>query len=289
MKKRWVKRIGALGTAIGLLVNASPLWAAPPPFANADLSTPGTSRTLVLPPAADNADVIDLGDGVDPQTGKVVQGLAFIDYKKGFSHKPQHPNNNGGAGNSCYAYLASGAKWKTEEPWVVNPDNTEGLGGEFVFNNLTASIDEWEDAADGVLGNGVRVGILGGGVTTSGLLVADTDSPDGQNEVYFGDITNQGAIAVTIVWGVFSGPPWGRELVEWDQVYDQVDFDWSDSGEAGKMDFENINEHELGHSTGMGHPDDSCTEETMYRYADYGETKKRDLNSGDIAGINNLY
>ena len=47
--------------------------------------------------------------------------------------------------------------------------------------------------------------------------------------------------------------------------------------------------HEFGHSAGMDHPDDSCTEETMYAFSDEGETKKRTLNAGDIAGINKLY
>ncbi|MFN2432064.1 MAG: matrixin family metalloprotease [Gemmatimonadota bacterium] len=47
--------------------------------------------------------------------------------------------------------------------------------------------------------------------------------------------------------------------------------------------------HELGHAMGMGHPSDSCTEETMYRFATEGETKKRDLFTGDIAKINDLY
>ena len=55
------------------------------------------------------------------------------------------------------------------------------------------------------------------------------------------------------------------------------------------MDFENIAQHELGHSFGLGHPSDGCTEETMYRFASEGETKKRNLNSGDIAGIKKLY
>ncbi|MEK0349324.1 MAG: hypothetical protein QQN50_06000 [Nitrosopumilus sp.] len=39
----------------------------------------------------------------------------------------------------------------------------------------------------------------------------------------------------------------------------------------------------------MGHPTDDCTEETMYRFAGAGETKKRDLNTGDITGIQRLY
>jgi len=39
----------------------------------------------------------------------------------------------------------------------------------------------------------------------------------------------------------------------------------------------------------MGHPASTCTEETMYAYASYGETKKRTLNTGDKAGIKKLY
>jgi hypothetical protein len=39
----------------------------------------------------------------------------------------------------------------------------------------------------------------------------------------------------------------------------------------------------------MGHPESSCTEETMYAYADDGEIKKRTLNPGDEAGIAELY
>jgi hypothetical protein len=117
----------------------------------------------------------------------------------------------------------------------------------------------------------------------------DSVAPDGKNEVMFGNVSGNGAIAVTTVWGVFGGPTWGRFLSEWDQMYDNVDFQWSTSGESGKMDFENISNHEIGHAFGMGHPSDTCTEETMYRYASEGETKKRDLNTGDVQGIFNLY
>ena len=227
-------------------------------------------------------DVFSLGTATDVD-GREVQGFMIIDRGQG-THKPNHPSNpggNGGTTSKCFAFLANGAKWKTIESWVVNPSNTEGLDETFVLNNLAASIQKWENAAG--------VNILGDGSNTTDALVADTSSPDNKNEVYFGNVDSPGAIAVTIVWGIFFGPPSQRELVEWDQVYDQVDFNWSATGEAGKMDFENINNHELGHSDGMGHPDDSCTEETMYRFAAAGETKKRDLNAGDIAGIQQLY
>ena len=108
--------------------------------------------------------------------------------------------------------------------------------------------------------------------------------------VYFGDVEDSNAIAITIVWGVFRGAPSSRELVEWDQIYDDVDFDWSMSGEAGKMDFENIATHELGHSMGLGDLYTSdCSDQTMYGYASEGETNKRTLESGDITGIQELY
>ena len=271
-----------------LLFGTTPVLAVPN-LSNATLTTPGVQRTLVLPPSAENSPVISLGSAVDPGTGEVVEGYAIIHYKTNFSHKPNHNPGGGSTGSSCYTYISSGAKWKSVEPWIVNPVNTRGLSSDFVFANIGTDIAKWEDATDGVI-NGSGVDVLGSGATTSATLMADTASPDNQNEVYFADVSSTGAIAVTIVWGIFNGPPFVRELVEWDQVYDDVDFDWSSNGEAGKMDFENIATHELGHSAGMGDLYDAvCSNETMYGYADFGETKKQTLNAGDITGINKLY
>lgn len=229
-------------------------------------------------------DIFSLGTAV--VDGKVVEGLMIIDRRA--PAKPDGVGNGngkrGGGGNTksnCYAYLAKGAKWKVIEPWVVNPANSHGLADSFVFENTAANIQKWEDSAG--------ADIFGNGITTSDTLVVDTNSPDSLNEVLFGTIDSPGAIAVTIVWGIFGGPPKGRELVEWDQVYDDKDYGWSATGEAGEMDFENISTHEVGHALGMGHPDLTCADETMHRYADYGETIKRDLNAGDITGIKGLY
>ncbi|MBA7643606.1 hypothetical protein ES703_51337 [subsurface metagenome] len=56
------------------------------------------------------------------------------------------------------------------------------------------------------------------------------------------------------------------------------------------MDLQNIATHELGHSVGLGDLyDDVASEETMYGLSEYGETKKRTLYLGDIAGIQKLY
>lgn len=287
-----MKKTVFTGLVLSLFLAASSVFAAPPSFAPMELTTQGTSGTLVLPSQAANAPVLDvlpLGSAIDPGSGKVVEGYAFIHYDRKGARPGDKPGKGGSSGSSCYAYLANGAKWKNVESWVMNTANSGSLNGTDLFNTQATALAKWEDAADGTVGSGPGYNIFGEGSVTSSALVADTSSPDNQNEVYFGNISSSGAIAVTIVWGIFAGPPSGRELVEWDQVYDDVDFNWSLTGESGKMDVDNIASHEDGHSAGMDHPDDSCTEETMYRFSSFGETKKRDLNIGDIAGINQLY
>lgn len=224
---------------------------------------------------ADN--VFSLGETTDVD-GRMVQGFMFMHDDRRGNAKPDGTPGGGkgggkkdGGGNKCYAFLAKGAKWKETEPYIT------GIGVDLTL--IETSLDAWDSK--------VSFDIFGIGTsgTTDG---ADTISPDGKNEVEFVNLGPTNTIAYTVVWGIFSGPPGGRELVEWDAVFN-LDYAWSSSGEAGKMDYQNIATHEFGHAVGLGHPDDSCTEETMYRYADYGETKKRTLEQPDIDGIQRMY
>jgi len=229
--------------------------------------------------------VFSLGKSKDVN-GNEVEGIMFIHNKKEFA-KPSGAGKP--SGQTCYAFLTKGGvKWTAPEPWVVNPTNSGGLDPDFILSNIAFNIAKWEDASNGLIGDNISSNIMADGSSTSSILVADSSSPDNQNEIYFANISSSGTIAVTTTWyNTFT-----KQIVEMDQVFDDLDYDWSDSsvdGVAGKMDFENISNHELGHGIGMGHPSDSCSNETMYRYASYGETKKRDLNTGDIAGINALY
>ena len=272
----------------------TPVLAARPGFSVGNITDPGRSilsKDLELPAPAGNSSVINLGFSVDPQTGKIVEGLAFITPKKQHHHRSNHtkgPSGGGNTTNNCFSFTSKGAKWKNVEGYIVDPTNVTNLSDNFVKDIVRDAVTKWEDASDGFVDGVVSNDIIGNEI--DGFVDGvDLISPDGKNEVLFGDVSSSGSIAVTIVWGIFRGPPSGRELVEWDQMYDDVDFDWSDSGEAGKMDFENIVTHEHGHIFGLTHPDDSCTEETMYRFASDGETKKRDLNAGDITGISDLY
>ena len=235
--------------------------------------------------------------GTVNKNGKMLEGYAFVDYKRGFG-KPGGCNYDGkcngwedascsdctgaSATIQCYSYLANGARWKNTEGYLLNPSNDYGLSANLIGTTFDQSISKWENAS--------AKDIVGIGTATTNPLSADLVSTDGQNEVYFGNITDRNAIAITVVWGVFRGPPSQRELVEWDMIFDQADFSWSTSGESGKMDFEDIATHELGHVVGMDDLyESSCGEETMYGYADLGETKKRTLEAGDIAGVKALY
>ena len=191
--------------------------------------------------------------------------------------------------SSCYEFLSRGTKWKTSEPYLVDPSNNAGLYESEIRKILASSIEKWEDAADGKV-NGIKGEDILGDEITGVVDRANIGALNGANEVIFADITtNENIIAVTLLWGVFSGPVKNRELVEWDQIYDDVTFDWSTTREQGKMDFENVATHELGHSIGLGHPENTCTLETMYAYVNLGETNKRSLNTGDITGTKRLY
>jgi len=238
-----------------------------------------SERKVTLPENGDNQHVVSLGYKKDPQTGALVQGFAFI-------HRREAEVKGGNArapkGLACYTFLASGARWKITENYIFDPTNTRSLNTDGLRTLLSGSTETWDsEVAFDVFGNEI-VDVVDG---------AEIASPDGKNEVFFAAIDSPGAIAVTTVWGIFGGPLQNRKLVEWDMVFDDVDFDWSaeTSGVLGKMDFSNIAVHEIGHAAGMGHPSSTCTEETMYAYADYGEIKKRDLNTGDVAGVKALY
>jgi len=67
-------------------------------------------------------------------------------------------------------------------------------------------------------------------------------------------------------------------------------YGWSLSGEAGKMDVQNIMTHELGHFCGIADLyNDADYWLTMYGDGDFGQTDKRTLGLGDILGLRAFY
>ncbi len=207
--------------------------------------------------------------------------ITFIHHKKGHT-KPNQPGKptKPPAESTCYGFLARGAKWKTAEDYVINPDNSDGLSSFFIVNSLAAGVGQWETYG----GN-----IFGAGSTNYSAAYGQYDY---QNSVQFGRYPDPNVIAVTSVWGYFSGPLQTRELVEWDMLFNDASlWDWGEAiADPTLMDLQNIATHELGHSAGM---DDlyetTCQAETMYGYSTEGETSKRDLAPGDKTGIQKLY
>src|SRR3989338_2380491 len=271
-----------------LLVSAAIFVLSKPDTDRVPATVVPSGKTVVIPQHAVEVapGVFDLG--TTTVNGEFLQGYMFVDYKKVFSHKPQHGGGANG-GSSCFAFLSQGARWKNTEPYVLNTTNSDGMTDAFVDTVTAASLEAWDSQ--------VSFEIFGNRNTSAVVDGADTSSPDKKNEIFFGDIFDPGVIAVTTVWGIFSGPPQTRKLVEFDAVFDDTDFWWGDAGPTSEtslgnisvMDYNNIAVHEFGHAAGMSHPSDSCTEETEYRFSQEGETKKRTLNAGDIEGVKKLY
>jgi len=251
---------------------------------------------------ADNSPVIEKTDEHLVLTPPGLEKVVFIHYKKGFG-KPGTKCGNGvcepsenanncpadcGAGNgeeasACYAFLGKWVKWQ-ELPvsYVIDPANPDGLLETFVTGAISAGAEEWDVWTGSELFNDAYAIIYDGSW--------DSDSPDGRNELLFGNYPQEGVIAVTVVWGYFSGPPSSRKIVEFDILLD-TDFTWGDATlDPAVMDLQNIATHELGHGVGLADLYDTvCVDETMYGYSNYGEITKRDLNTGDITGIQVLY
>lgn len=258
------KKIIASSAILALILSASPVWAR---HFDDEERLPRHAREI-------KKDVYDLGIAVDPLSSRPVRGRAYV-----------HRLRNESATTSdalCYGYIGGGVRWPMRENFLFNASNNSGLSSTSLLNAFNGASAKWEDAADGTV-DGSGPNVVGDASLTNSRLRADYSYPDNRNEAYFGRLSRS-AIAVTVIWYTSSG-----QIVETDLVYNNR-YPWSLSGEAGKMDFDNIDTHEKGHVFGLEDQyDASCSEATMYGYADYGETKKRDLAVADITGIDLLY
>ncbi len=208
-----------------------------------------------------------------------------------------------------YELMGKNIKWvaPVELTYVINPTNTEeGLDYNFVYTTVSTAAETWDVEVTQEL----FVNYETDEVAENGDNYNDAQR-DYSNEVFFADLPYDGAIAVCIVYYINVGPPSQRRILEFDLVFDadlifvdasgvEYDFSWGDAGptdetnlvNTGIMDLQNIATHELGHALGLADLYDETApvpEQTMYGYASSGETKKRTLADGDIAGITALY
>lgn len=102
------------------------------------------------------------------------------------------------------------------------------------------------------------------------------------------DAYDPAALAVTLMsYDTSSG-----RIVDADILINGETFPWSARPDAfncsNAYDLQNVLTHEVGHLFGLAH-DKSDTNATMYPSSAMCETKKRDLDDGDIAGLRYLY
>lgn len=220
-----------------------------------------------LIPAYVNANIVIATPENAVDNSPALEKYVYIHYKKGFA-KP----SAGTKQPACYGFLSKNTKLKSVKNFVISPD----LDAAVIWN----SGSEWDSHTSAS---------LFGTYTVDATADWDSSAPDSRNEFSFGNYPEAGVIAVTVVWGYFSGPPQTREIVEFDVQFD-TDYAWGDAAlNPSVMDLQNIATHEIGHGVGLADLYNSCTEETMYGYSATGETKKGDLNTGDVAGLQKLY
>ena len=249
------------------------------------------SYAVVIPPAASRVshNIYYLGDR--QKNEQTVSGFIVMhraDASRVFSLRDEEDSTNytqvhASGQQRCWDVYSNGAKWKNQESYVINTRNRQNLSPEFITTTFEAAVSMWNE----------QYPVFGSRIPLEGLRTngASLDEPDGFNEVRFGGIAEPGVIALTVVWGIFDNAIPKREIVEWDMVFDDMDFPWGDADlDSDVMDYKNIATHELGHSCGFTDQYSSaCSEATMFGYSSIGETKKRSLDMADRMAVCNLY
>jgi len=178
------------------------------------------------------------------------------------------PTTDNSATNPDYKLLAF--HWYVTANYWVNPKNKYGFSAFAVVSAITTSTDTWDGQTSFVV------------FSYQGIIDRSAGKRDNYNVVAWGAY-RAGVIAVTYIW--YSGD----EILETDTKMNTF-YKWSLSGEAGKMDVQNIMTHEFGHWCGL---DDLYADKdywlTMYGYSNYGETYKQTLGLGDILGLQAVY
>lgn len=151
--------------------------------------------------------------------------------------------------------------------------NDDGLSASAVTSAWNGGNTVW----DSQVSDSLFAGSVAGG---SGSSVGKSD---GVNQVGFKRLGGS-TLAVQYAWTS------GGVIVESDGGYNtRVKF--STNGASGTYDLQGIAAQEFGHGYGLGHSDTSSASSclTMYPYGSAGDTTKRTLGSGDIAGIKARY
>ena len=183
----------------------------------------------------------------------------------------------GGGGKPPTGYSLTGCKWKTLPLTLVMNPTGSGLSEAQVYEAIYLGSEEWDAWTGKEIVSSYQI---------SSTAALDGPTVDKVNEIVFGPIADTNIIAQCTYWYYRTT----RELVDFEIVFN-THYTWGNAAETpGVMDVQNIATHEIGHGFGLADLyKDDFSEQTMYGYGSAGETKKRTLELGDIAGIQKLY
>ncbi len=187
--------------------------------------------------------------------------------------------------SQAFGYIYSGRRHELNQlPWTFNYNNRGTPDCANEFTELTTALATWSNVSGQWYRQqrGADTTTLNYGYDSYVLAVwyHSSYASYGQTSWPFGST----AIAVNVYW--YSG----SLIVHNDVCFNNYNFTWSDSGQSGRMDVQNIAAHEFGHNLCLNDIYDSyASEYTMYGYSGYGETKKRSLHQDDIDGIRYIY
>jgi hypothetical protein len=167
--------------------------------------------------------------------------------------------------------------------YKINQNGTPDCNNEFVAtqNAFQAWEDECRSTIDFTYGGVTALGTGSWGVNDGNNIVVWC-------EANWAATTGQGAntIAINYYWYACAD----GHLLDSDVILNGENYTWSSSGEAGKMDVQNVMTHECGHTQSLydlyGGSD---TEKTLYGIIANGETKKQSLEQDDRDGVAYLY
>lgn len=184
---------------------------------------------------------------------------------------PKPPKEEEPKDNTHYEFW--GGHLAETASYYINPNVSLVTGGN-ALAAVEAAAEAWDEVTDDDLFNYA-------GTTTERWY-----AEDGQNTISWVKFTPRDYIAVAVMWYDDDMVIWEVDIVF--NTFHKWGIDPSKRDRA--FDIQNIATHEFGHPTGL---DDlyltKYSELTMYGYSSKGETKKRSLEEGDIAGAQELY
>ena len=191
-------------------------------------------------------------------------------------------------GGNAAAYVLMGRKWTQKDPQIkmsIKDDallDATGMSKTNVLGAVTAATNTWDDATNQNL------------FSDSGAALTTTANwkYDGVNNLAFQPYAaGCNALAATGVWYKTQGIPAGQmyPIVESDMTFNS-NLKWTATGETGKLDFQSVVLHELGHTIGLGDLYNKAqfstdTRQVMHYYTGV----KRTLGNGDATGVWMLY